>query len=635
MDIETFDTFSTQKVPVQSLQEVGNAIISLRERVDALSGAAAPLDIAPVTSTEWYQLITQKLLPQLSDSTYLVVAVVGGTNIGKSVIFNHLCGSKVSATSPLASGTKHPTCLTPTRLASDELLTPVFSEFELRHSDDAEDALQGSDDDFLFWRESPEAPENLLLLDTPDIDSDAQVNWSRADKVRRAADVLIAVLTQQKYNDAAVKKFFRAAAEEDKSILVVFNQLLLPEDEEYWPIWLQTFCEETGISPEYVYLAPHDRRAAEQNQLPFYNRDWPQTDESTSNEQPRNLMEDLSQLRFEEIKLKSLAGALDTLCDKTFGVPTYLDEIRRRSGIHGDAWKRLTERMQEISVTWPVVPNRVVIQEVRNWWGEQRTGWEANVHGFYDAIGRGLMWPVRQFQGRSADDEPQWIKTYRQEEWRTIQVQLVGIYDRLESLSEHGHPVLRTRLEQLMAGQSREETLAKLKQLHKESPFEEELQALVKVQMQKFRDDQKDWFKMFKRLDTAAAAARPAVTVALFATGVGPVGNAMMPMVTDTALQAALHVAGDVTAGTVTAAVGDTAISSGTSTGVRYLEAWFHQFHQNFVQIRKLWLLKQLQEHLWGTLLDDLQTASDLPRSEEFRAVEQELTTLRKLDLRT
>ena len=48
---------------------------------------------------------------------------------------------------------------------------------------------------------------NLVILDTPDVDSDAPVNWQRADAVRQAADVLVAVLTQQKYNDAAVKQF--------------------------------------------------------------------------------------------------------------------------------------------------------------------------------------------------------------------------------------------------------------------------------------------------------------------------------------------------------------------------------------------------------------------------------------------
>ncbi len=78
-------------------------------------------------------------------------------------------------------------------------------------------------------------PPRLLLLDAPDVDSDVAVNWRRATAIRQAADVLVAVLTQQKYNDAAVKQFFRAAVEADKPIIVVFNQCELEADRAYWP----------------------------------------------------------------------------------------------------------------------------------------------------------------------------------------------------------------------------------------------------------------------------------------------------------------------------------------------------------------------------------------------------------------
>ena len=113
-------------------------------------------------------------------------------------------------------------------------------------------------------------PPRLLLLDTPDIDSDAPVNWQLADIIRQASDVLIAVLTQQKYNDAAVKQFFRKAAEADKPIIVLFNQVDLVADREYWPLWLDTFAEEDGARPELVYVVPYDRRATATLELPFY-----------------------------------------------------------------------------------------------------------------------------------------------------------------------------------------------------------------------------------------------------------------------------------------------------------------------------------------------------------------------------
>ncbi len=82
--------------------------------------------------------------------------------------------------------------------------------------------------------------------------------------------MLVAVLTQQKYNDAAVKQFFRKAAAADKPVIVCFNQCDLEADREYWPQWLATFCDETGAQPELVYVAPYDRLAANELRLPFY-----------------------------------------------------------------------------------------------------------------------------------------------------------------------------------------------------------------------------------------------------------------------------------------------------------------------------------------------------------------------------
>ena len=80
----------------------------------------------------------------------------------------------------------------------------------------------------------------------PDVDSDVTVNWRRARAVRQVADVILAVLTQQKYNDATVKQFFREAVAADKPIVVLFNQCHVEGDRDYWPRWLATFREETG-----------------------------------------------------------------------------------------------------------------------------------------------------------------------------------------------------------------------------------------------------------------------------------------------------------------------------------------------------------------------------------------------------
>ncbi len=97
----------------------------------ALAPLAAAAGVAPPAGQEWFDLLRNKLLAQLDLPPLLVVAIVGGTNIGKSVIFNLLAGEVASASSPLAAGTKHPVCLVPPELADPALLGRLFEPFAL------------------------------------------------------------------------------------------------------------------------------------------------------------------------------------------------------------------------------------------------------------------------------------------------------------------------------------------------------------------------------------------------------------------------------------------------------------------------------------------------------------------------
>src|SRR5579872_7303399 len=331
-------------------------VARLAQAVEGLDQEAGLLQLAPLTGREWYELLQRKLIPQLAAQPFIVAAVVGGTNIGKSVIFNHLAGGRVSATSPLASGTRHPVCLVPEGFEERHDLAAIFQGFQLVEWTVPDAALENTAEHRLFWKTSPALPSNLLVLDTPDIDSDAEINWLRADRMRHCADVLVAVLTQQKYNDAAVKQFFRKAAAEDKAVIVVFNQCLLPDDEHFWSLWLDTFSRETGIVPDLLYVAPNDRKAAESNKLPFYERRWqagqaPAAD--GADRTPHDLARDLSEMRFSEIKLRTLRGALAQLVSRESGVPAYLAEIRLRTAGFQDAAALLsTQELARID-NWP------------------------------------------------------------------------------------------------------------------------------------------------------------------------------------------------------------------------------------------------------------------------------------------
>ena len=574
------------------------------------------LQIPPLPGRDWYETLTRKLVPQLGGEPFIVAAVVGGTNIGKSVVFNHLAGTRASATSPLASGTRHPTCLVPADFASHHRLAEIFPGFVLREWAEADGPLGEAYEHWLFWKTSAELPSNLLVLDTPDIDSDAPVNWLRADRVRHCADVLVAVLTQQKYNDAAVKQFFRKAAAEDKAVVVVFNQCLLPEDEEYWPRWLETFSRETGIVPDLLYVAPNDRRAAEANRLPFYEKSWPlpksQGDRGPAGDTagtPRNLRDDLAGMRFAEIKLRTVRGALAQVAHPEEGLPGWLAEVRgRAAGFEAAASLLSMQQLARID-NWPNAPTSLLVGEVKEWWRTHREGMVRTIHDAYSALGGYVLKPVKWVAGRLSGPTTDPAAVYVQQE-RDLMLRTIDLlYTELTRLSQLGNELLRPRLEQLLAGQSRAQVLRRLTEELATFQFADELHTVVDSQLQKFREDSPQTFKLLRNLDSAAAMARPVTSVVLFAAAAGPAGHALAPFVSAAAAKTLMvHVLGDVAGGTGAMVVGETAIS-GTLTGLRLLEARFRQLQTAFAARRVAWFADFLRRNLLGQLHDELDAA--------------------------
>lgn len=585
-------------------------------RLDAALEAMIPegqsVGVPSPAEEEWLRLLRHKLLPQLSTEPRLVVAIIGGTNIGKSLIFNHLAGEVASAVSPFAARTKHPVCLVPPDSADLGLLERLFEGFQLRPWRSADDALSETTEHLLFWRLSQNVPPRLLLLDTPDVDSDVPINWERARRIRQVADVLIAVLTQQKYNDAAVKQFFREAAQADKPVLVLFNQCDMESDREYWPVWLETFCRETGADPMWVYVAPRDRAAAEQLGLPFYEVG---REGRCPEPRPADLREELATLHFDRIKIRTLRGALRRVVHSSKGLEGYLEAVQQKAQEFQKA-AQVLEADTIVQTDWPPLPSKLLVEEITAWWDGRRTGWVRSVHRTYRKIGQTLHGvlsrSIRALRSKEAPAPVDPCEEFHQKEKETILRSVEAVYQKLEQWAEVGNEVLRPRIHRLLGGQDREALFDMLDQEYQSLPaVNEGFRRFLWESLDAWQKQYPWAVKGLRTVDTALAMGRPVLTLSLFVGGWHLVGEVVSPL------------AGPVLS-TVVAGGGDTLLTTvGEGTRRPLANRLFLSLQAAYVQQRQQWLIDWLQQNLLAPLLDELRHGAQLPQSPAFVQIQQ------------
>jgi hypothetical protein len=242
------------------------------------------------------------------------------------------------------------------------------------------------------WREDAggDQPQRLVLLDTPDIDGTLRDNWRRAELIRNACDVIVAVLTQQKYNDATVRDFFSAAAAAGKTMIVVFNMVDWPAQRQVLAGWLRTFMLETGAEPAAVYAAPFDRDSAAAGRIEFQP-----LAELTPDGTAVDLRQRLTACDFERIKIASMEGAFRVVVDPAGGASAWLKAFEAAAGEWQEARRVLSDESR-VRVEMPTAPREIVWNEIWKWLEPRRSGFDLTVSRVYHVAGRGVKWAARR-----------------------------------------------------------------------------------------------------------------------------------------------------------------------------------------------------------------------------------------------
>ena len=581
----------------QSILELDGLLEPLRHLAESC-GVPAP------EHENWYALLKHKLVPQLTGKPFLLVAIMGGTNTGKSLIFNHLAGESFSAVDHRASGTKHPVCLVPKTVGTVPYCTILarhFDTFQCVTWTNAKQPLELTDENYLYWFEGANVPEKLFLLDTPDFDADREANWDRAKSIRHVADVVIAVLTEQKYNDATVRRFFREAAEAGKPIIVLFNMIDPDGDAQHLSRWLEQFCRETGTQPIDVLAAPFNRDCVETLMLPFY---------AFRNNAlvPIDLKTELSELHFEAIKTQTLLGAIKILDDPKTGVQSYLDTVQHASSQFAEALKTL-ENIGDAEVQWSGLPAAILANEVQTWWNTNRPVWSQKVNSVYRTVGGGLLWSVRKtvnyFKGSNDSEQIRTLEDFRAAEQRTAIEFVSKIMDKLATLADTENPVLRREILELMSGSHRASLLQRAYSvLDSLPPVDQEFRKLLHRRLADWTTEHPKTTAWMLILDNIMTAAHPLITVTLAVSG-GWMVAAALPY----------QMAG----GAAAVAVGEGVIQAGTEGLAGKAATLFRQIQEDYVLTRSKGFAEGFQQELWRDIMNRLQAGASATDSDVFR----------------
>lgn len=199
-------------------EEIKTLTARLHALPHSLEGAALALALEHIQTTAEKEQNNQTGRP-------VVIALFGGTGVGKSSLFNALAGKELSSVSAERAHTKHPVVAYP-MIAKPYLGTFLTADYQ-RHEVNSLD---------------------IILIDTPDIDSVEQVHQTRAFEIAAQADILVFVVTPRKYAYESSWQVLRKWAKR-KRWFFVLNQCDLSADAATVKKDFMALLETAGFHP--------------------------------------------------------------------------------------------------------------------------------------------------------------------------------------------------------------------------------------------------------------------------------------------------------------------------------------------------------------------------------------------------
>ncbi|HVT87454.1 MAG TPA: dynamin family protein [Tepidisphaeraceae bacterium] len=149
-----------------------------------------------------------------------MIAILGGTGTGKSTLLNRLLNANLAAANVRRTFTAGPIAVTnePSRLPANWL--------GVEHIQAAPDQLpaRGEKQRLTIITAAADLLQNIILIDTPDLDGDEPAHHAQADSVFRWADAVLFLVTPEKYQMTELLAYYRLAKRYSIPTFYVMNK---------------------------------------------------------------------------------------------------------------------------------------------------------------------------------------------------------------------------------------------------------------------------------------------------------------------------------------------------------------------------------------------------------------------------
>jgi len=191
---------------------------------------------------------------EIMSDTWVVFA--GGTGTGKSTLFNAFCGKSLSET-----GVERPKTFGPIAYAHQD--SPIqkgfpFPSWEIEQQtaqNPGEGPAAGRAGHILVLEHDREDWSDILVVDTPDLDSVEAENRQITEDLYLLSDVVVFVTSQEKYADEVPYQFLTRVVAEEKPYFLLINKTQDPLTREEVALALKT--QGIVLKQDRVWLIPY------------------------------------------------------------------------------------------------------------------------------------------------------------------------------------------------------------------------------------------------------------------------------------------------------------------------------------------------------------------------------------------